>query len=960
MLQVWLLGHPRFRYDGVTSGFKAPPRAISLFAYLLVRGEQSRSGLANVFWSDLPEVQAGKKLRSHLWYIRASGLPERAADWLVADRRTVRWDPAEPVWVDVMEYKNLAADARTAGQAAELYCGDFLAEIDDDWLRPIRVDLRERQIGLLCAMAERARDDGDVAAATAFARRALDIDPHREGALRVLVGAALDGGNRAAAIEIYRDFAYRLQADLGVEPSAETLAVYQAAVHDAAIANGRPKHNLPASVTTFHGREREVETLKADLATRRLISAIGTPGIGKTRLALETARGMLRRFPDGVWFIDLAPLAGTESIWATIATTLGLGDSTDHAVLTALHDARALVILDNCEHVTHSAAEVAANIIRRCENVSLLATSREALRTEGERILRLAPLESPSLGFATMPTPAELERYSSVQLFVDRASDALGAPMLLHDEGSRGALVRILARLDGIPLAIELVAAQMDSFGVETLADEFDGRFLLSATRSRTGPERQRTLHGTLDWSYALLNEQERRTLRWLGIFVGTWSMKSAKAILAGADADEQSIAAAVAMLVRKSMVVVAERSGEARYRLLEPTRAYAIELLRESAEYDAIARHHADHFVVLANDGEENSAHRKDLQPDLDNFRAALRWSIAEGHDAVVGAHLIGSLLWLFTSDTLLAEGVRWCETAMARLGPDPEPTHVAPVLLTLAGLRFLMTGASGAAEAAVSAATGAVELLRGVDDARMSARALCTLGYALNLLGRQAEVRAAASEALELARRCGDMRRAAQALHLIADNTDPSEVAQRRELIAQALHAYQAAGHDTGEASALGTLSELEYDCGNFAEARRHAMDAYAKLRATGRHPLLAIAFYSLALGDTAAAREASRESLESSMKIGALQHLSAAVQCLSGVALAEGNPVQAARLLGASEAMLAASGCPRYSVQESEYDRELARLREGFAPAELAAYRNEGRAWSAGHALGEALSV
>jgi predicted ATPase/DNA-binding SARP family transcriptional activator len=959
MLHVWLFGNPRFRYDGVTSSFKAPPRAISLFAYLLLGGEQTRSALANVFWRDLPEDQAGKKLRSHLWYIRGSGLPERVADWLVADRHTVRWHPLEPVWVDVTDYRPLAADPRTAEAAAELYGRGLLADIDDDWLRPLRADLRERQIGLLCTMAERARHDGDAAAAAGYARRALDIDPHREGALRILVGAVADGGNRAAALEIYRDFATRLQADLGLEPSAESVAAYEAALHDA-IPSGRPKHNLPAPVTTFHGRERDVEKLKADLATRRVVSVIGTPGIGKTRLALETARGMVHRYPDGVWFIDLAPLAEADSIWATVATALGLGYSTESAVLAALRDACTLLILDNCEHVTRSAESVAATIVARCESVSLLATSREALRTDGERVVRLAPLESPGLGVATTPTHAELERYSSVQLFMDRASDALGAPMPLDHASSRGALVRILARLDGIPLAIELVAAQMDSFGVETLADELDGRFLLAATRSRNGPERQRTLHGTLDWSYALLDERERRTFRSLGIFVGTWSLKSAKAVLADADAGDQSTATAVAMLVRKSLVVVAERTGDVRYRLLEPMRSYAIERLRESGGYDGIARRHADHFAMLADDGEENSPHRKDLQPDLDNFRAALRWSITERHDAVLGARLVGSLLWLFTVDALLAEGVRWCEAAIGRLGPNAEPTQVAPVLLTLAGVRFLMTGAPGAAEAAVSDATDAVELLRGVNDPKMSARALCTLGYALNLLGRQAGVLVAATEALKLARRCGDARRAAQALHLIADNTDPSEVARRRELITEALLGYQAAGHETGEASALGTLSELEYDCGNFAEARRYAMEAYAKLRATGRHPLLAIGFYSLALGDTAAARAASRESLESSAKIGALQHLSAAVQCLSGVALSEGNPAQAARLLGASEAMIAASGCPRYSVQESEFGRELARLRERLAPAELEARRNEGRAWSVGHALGEALSV
>jgi predicted ATPase/DNA-binding SARP family transcriptional activator len=956
MLQVWLLGSPRFRADARVANFAAPPRAVSLLAYLLVRGEQSRSALTGIFWRGLPEAEAAKKLRSHLWYIRASGLPDSVTQWLVADRRTVRWQPTEPVWVDVVEYESLAADPQAAERAVELYGGDFLAGIDDQWLRPVRSALRERQAGLLSLIAERARRSGDPAKAAEYARRALDIDPHREDALRALVGAVGDSGNRASAAEAYREFAQRLLTDLGVEPAAETTAVYRSVLG----VGGEAAHNLPAAVTSFQGRERDVEMLQATLAERRLVSVVGTAGIGKTRLALEAARGVVRRYADGVWFVDLAPLAGGEAIWTSIAATLRLSDADDRSVTSALRHARALLILDNCEHVASAAAEVAGNIVSRCENVSLLATSREALRIDGERILHVAPLESPSLESATVPTASELERYPTVQLFLDRAADTLGAAPILDDEGSRRALVRILEWLDGIPLAIELVAAQMESFSFESLARELDGRFLLSATRSRTAPERQRTLQAALDWSYALLSESERRTLRSLGAFVGTWSMESAKQVLAAKGVDGQSIAASVALLVRKSMVTVADRSALARYRLLEPVRAYAIERLREAGEHDVVARRHAVHFAELARDGDDNPPRRQSLQADLDNFRAALRWTIADGRDAAVGSGLIGSLYWLFAVDALMVEGVRWCVAAAAALGRNPEPLQVVPVLLTMSGLHYLMHGAKGSAEASVAAATTAVERLRGVDDSKLQARALCTLACALDFVGRSSEAHAAASEALAFARACGATRRVAQALHVMADTADRSEVEYRRNLIGEALSAYRAAGHELGEGTALGSLSELEYGCGNLAEARRCALEARAKFGSLGRIPLLAIASYSLSLGDMEGARAAARESLASSAKVGALQHVSAAVQTLAAVALALGDPKQAARLLGASEAVLVASQCPRFYVQQQEYDATLTRLREALSPTELEARRSEGRTWSFSHVVGEAQSA
>jgi DNA-binding SARP family transcriptional activator len=384
MLQVWLLGRPRFRWNGETVELKAPSRAISLLAYLLLRGEQSRAALATAFWGDLPPDRAGKKLRSHLWYLRESGLPEHVADWLVADRRTLRWDPSGPVWIDVHEYERLAADPLTREQALELYAGDFLEGIDDEWVCSRRARLRQRQADMLCLCAERARDDGEPGTAVAYARRALDVDPYREEALLTLMRALDGAGNRASALEAYRAFAQRLRTGLGTEPSAQTAAAHAAIVAGAGIPHGRSPHNLPAGLTSFHGREHEIEALRTYLGERRLVTVVGLAGIGKTRLAVETARGLVQHYADGVWFVDLAPLAQAESIWATIATTLGLGDSDDRAVIEALRNANALLIIDNCEHVAKAVAGVAALITsrsRRSQALDSVSTLFRPLRS---------------------------------------------------------------------------------------------------------------------------------------------------------------------------------------------------------------------------------------------------------------------------------------------------------------------------------------------------------------------------------------------------------------------------------------------------------------------------------------------------------------------------------------------------------------------------------------------------
>ncbi|HZX67647.1 MAG TPA: helix-turn-helix domain-containing protein, partial [Candidatus Elarobacter sp.] len=336
-------------------------------------------------------------------------------------------------------------------------------------------------------------------------------------------------------------------------------------------------HNLPFPLTTFYGREDELRALIAGVVERRVTTITGVGGVGKTRLAIEAAWKLLERFPDGVHLVELAPLSDGDLVSSRIAAAFGLPAQTGQLAgdlwIDALRDRQVLLVLDNCEHVLESVCRTTERLLQRCPDLRVLATSREALRVPGERVLRLQPL---TLSGAN-DTPGDLGGRDgpAVSLFLDRVSDTLPDYKLLdNDVAGWRSVVNVCTKLDGIPLALELAAARVCTLGLPTLERGLDDRFRLLRGGARTSLPRQQTLQATLDWSYAVLDEDEQRVFDRLGVFAGSFTASAATAVCADADIEPDELVDILWSLVEKSLVVAVDFAPTTRYRLLETTRA--------------------------------------------------------------------------------------------------------------------------------------------------------------------------------------------------------------------------------------------------------------------------------------------------------------------------------------------------------------------------------------------------
>ena len=384
----------------------------------------------------------------------------------------------------------------------------------------------------------------------------------------------------------------------------------------------------------------EIEAL---LSRYRLVTLVGTGGVGKTSLSLQVGADLLARFPDGAWFVELAPLDRAELVGEAVAAVFGLpvhGErpATD-AIAAFLRSRRVLLILDNCEHVIAAAAKLADALLKTCPGVCLLATSREALSVAGEHAYPVPLLDVPPRSMSL--TAAQAMGHSAVHLFVERAAAALGR-FSLTDE-TAPIVAEICRRLDGIPLAIELAAPRLKVLKPDALLARLDDQLHLLTAGSRMAVPRQQTLRAAIEWSYALLSEAEQAMLRRLGVFAGSFTLEAVAAVATGAPVEASDVFDVLAGLVDKSLVVSLAGGGENRYRLLEATRAFALEKLA-AGRYAALARRLCEHMTIVFERAERTwpTTPRADwlaaYEPDLDNLRAALGWSLGPDGDPGFG----------------------------------------------------------------------------------------------------------------------------------------------------------------------------------------------------------------------------------------------------------------------------------------------------------------------------------
>jgi predicted ATPase/DNA-binding winged helix-turn-helix (wHTH) protein len=543
-----------------------------------------------------------------------------------------------------------------------------------------------------------------------------------------------------------------------------------------AAAHEQSRSNLPVSLTSVIGRGEIITAVAAQLRARRFLTIVGPGGIGKTTVAVAVAEALTGAYPDGVWFVGLGSLSDPGLVSAAVMSALGqasLGSDAMMSLVANLRDKRVLIVLDNCEHVIEATAALAVTLLTAAPGVNILATSREALRADGEWIQRLPSLAIPPRSAEL--TAADALTFSAIQLFNERAM-ASGDGFTLSDDDA-ATVIEICRQLDGIPLALELAAARVDVYGISGLAARINDRLMLETRGRRTALPRHQTLRATLDWSYDLLPESEAAVLRRLGVFAGDFSLDAAIAV--AGDLPTPPIIDHIASLVAKSLIV-ADLGGElAHYRLMDTTRLYALEKLRGGGEYREAARRHAAYYRDFFAQAEAESESRPQAEwlaiygRHIDSVRAGLDWAFSPDGDPQIGVALTAVAVPLWVQLSLLGECRERVQQALASLDTSSAATARPRMQLSAALGWSLMYGVGRVREAGPAWAT-TLELADRLDDRNYRLRALW--GLCIDQFNN-GEFRSA----LRFARQFAD---------LVANSTDAIDSMTADRILATALH--------------------------------------------------------------------------------------------------------------------------------------------------------------------------
>jgi predicted ATPase/DNA-binding CsgD family transcriptional regulator len=438
------------------------------------------------------------------------------------------------------------------------------------------------------------------------------------------------------------------------------------------------RHNLPAPRSSFIGRERETVEVKRELEMTRLLTITGAGGSGKTRLALEVSRDLLEAYSDGVWLVELAPLSEEALVPKAVAEAVEVPERPDEPLVDTLTEVlggrEMLLIVDNCEHLLEATARLVDILLDSCPNLRVLATSREGLGVEGEVRWPVPPLNAPDPRYSS--TVEELERLESARLFLARARNR--DPSFAFTPGNAQTVAELCSKLEGIPLAIELAAARVGTLSLEQISERLEGSLELLTRGDRTAAARQRTIRQTLDWSYELLSEPERKVLRRLSVFAGGWTLEASEVVVSDESMGQSEVLELLSGLVEKSLAIaeLTAESGGVRYRLLDSIRQYALEKLEQSGELEDVKRAHAGYFLALAEEAEPELIGPREtewferLEEEIDNLRAALSWASEHG-EAELGLRLAGSLMSFWLTEGHYGEGRGWVEGALTQEGP-------------------------------------------------------------------------------------------------------------------------------------------------------------------------------------------------------------------------------------------------------------------------------------------------
>jgi predicted ATPase/class 3 adenylate cyclase len=725
-------------------------------------------------------------------------------------------------------------------------------------------------------------------------------------------------------------------------------------------------NNLPHQATSFIGRERELAEIRSLLGASRLLTLLGMGGLGKTRLSLQTAAEQIHHFPDGVWFLDLAPISDPALIVSETAQVLGVREEPDRPMLQTLcshlKNQRALLILDNCEHLIKASAQMASAILKVAPHVRILASSREPLRAPGEQCYPVLPLPVPARGDGI----EALSRSTAVRLFVDRAR--LHKPGFALNEREAPAVAELVARLEGIPLAIELAAARIRVLSVADINARLKDRYKLLTGGSRVLQERQQTLRALVDWSYELLEPEEQIVLDRLGVFVGGFDLAAAEAVCGGEPLASENVLDLLGSLIEKSLVMLEERDDGARYLMLETIREYAREkLAQRDDDAAAAAARHCEHYFAMAKvankglRGPQQADWLWKVEVELDNIRSAIALSLGGGVDPFIAVKFAVAMQGFWILRGYSTEGRKLVQAALAL--PGVQASLVAQAWALYVGAA-LAESQSDHAEARKMLET-CLDLRRAQGNEVDIAATLSTLSMARLQASDAVAAAAGESEALQIFRRLEDrVGEAIGLLHLGQICLYQGDDAMARSHLEQCLTIAREIRHQEVEGECELVLGEVAFETADHAQARLRFKRSLTVCREAGdkrgeANALRWLARVDLQAGDLASARVRLSDALRAfrafEMReewLGCLEDHAELAQLEGKVEIAVGLAASAAK----SREQLGLTRSPR---GELRWQALIGRLRRTMTEASFDSAWDEARQWQIDEAIRHALS-
>ena len=957
MLEIRLLGQFDLRRNGGPVEVSSRS-AQSLLGYLLLSTgiAHRREKLAGLLWPEASEANARSYLRKALWQARKSLSADTPGgeEYLLADDISITFNANADYWLDADAVSSKLTETSSVKQqieAVSAYQGDLLPGFYEEWVTLERERLRAVFEQKMQVLLGRLVEEGHWAETLDWGERWIALGSMPEPAYRALMVAHAAQGDNAKVAATYERCVQTLREELGVEPSEQTTAllehlrdgtaipivtsvtapILQRAPSETVISpseiGDRLVTNLPNPLTSFIGREGEINEIKRLLLKSRLLTLAGAGGSGKTRLAIQVASEVRDMFSDGVWWIDLAVLVDPQVVPQAVSKVLSVREAPNQTLTetltNALRSRQILLVLDCCEHLLDACAQLTEHLLKACPDLKILATSREVLGVAGERIFQVPTMSSPDLNLVR---PSDFHAFDAVCLFVERAA-TLKPDFRLSDQNAL-AIGKLCHGLDGIPLAIELAAARVPALKVEEIAARLDDRFHLLTGGSRTALLRHQTLRATIDWSYDLLSASEGKMLQRLSVFTGGWSTATAEAVCAGGEIRPDDVLDLLSQLASKSLILTERKPGEeARYRLLETIREYAGEKLAETGEDAVVRDRHLDFFVMLAEEAEpqlfkpDQVFWLNRLESDHENLRAAAAWSL-ERKAATSALRLVGALSWFWSTRGHYREARELSSQILS-----------SPIAMERTAAR---------------------------------AKALSIAGLVQWVLGRESDVRPLLEEALDIATEIGDQSIIAWSRVFlgtaISAHGDPQE---GLSLIEEGLEECRALGSagQYGVGFALSFLGDGAFYQGDYQRALEHyekSVDVLSEARDLNflAYSLRRLGHTARYLGDLEGAAIGCQESLSLNVELGHKQAVAACISGLACVELARGDALTAAQLFAAVERQLEMMGFSLLPTDIVEYKRNLALARDELTGAAFAAAWAEGRTMTTEQAIALAL--